>query len=344
MSSDLTNQQTADHELPETFDESPSVFDWYSDGAVSMLGSMLVHLTVLLFLACVVLGQEKRDKQMSLMVSLHDSDGDGPPDHLSIFEIGPPGDSPDFGDDSALGALDDSDTQEALAEGLTTLVTNVQSPLSTSPAPASSLTPQSLGTGTGGGGSGGGAGGLAKLRGATFMGASAKGNRFVFVVDSSRSMYGPRWQFAIEKLLESLSRLEEGQEFYVMCFDAETKFMFNVRPGRKQKFQTADSGSILRVKRWLGSVQLGGATQPAEALCFALEMEPDAIFLLSDGELQDNTLRILNAVNGKSSSSKTPIHTIHLFSEQGRETLRQIAAENNGSFTPITPPAGVPLF
>lgn len=343
MPSDQPDRHDANQQPPELPDESTGGwFDWCSDGAVSMLGSMLVHLVVLLLLACVVLGQEKRTRHVSLMVSLHDSDGFGAPDHLSLFEIAPPGDSPDVGESAPLGPVDDMQTEQALAQGLTTLVTNVQSPLDGSF--AASLTPQSLGSGSGGGGTGGGAGGLGKLRGASFMGASAKGNRFVFVVDSSRSMFGPRWQFACDKLIESLSRLEDGQEYYVMCFDAETKFMFNASPGRKARFQQADSTSVRRVKRWLAGIQLGRATMPAEALCFALEMEPDAIFLLSDGELQDNTLRVLGVVNGKSSDTKTPIHTIHLFSEQGRETLRQIAAENNGSFTPISPPPGVPLF
>ncbi|QDV27755.1 vWA domain-containing protein [Aureliella helgolandensis] len=172
-------------------------------------------------------------------------------------------------------------------------------------------------------------------RGASFFGAKAYGDRFVFVLDSSHSMKGDRWLYACNQLIDSLNGLSSGQEFFVLCFDAETTFLFNQQPARS-KYYRADRETVARVKRWLRSRTLGRATMPAEALQYALTFSPDAIFLLSDGELQDDTLSRLKRLNGFSSSRRQiPIHTVHLFSAKGRGTLRRIARENSGSFTPV---------
>ena len=174
-----------------------------------------------------------------------------------------------------------------------------------------------------------------KKRGASFFGAYAEGNRFIYVLDSSRSMQGERWQYACQQLLDSLGGLKKGQQFYVICFDAETTFLFNKPPQRARYFE-ADNDTIERVRNWLRSRTLGSATMPATALQYALKFDPDAVFLLSDGELQDNSLFMLRMINNTTySERRIPIHTVHLFSDLGRMTLKQIAKENGGTFTPV---------
>ncbi len=172
-------------------------------------------------------------------------------------------------------------------------------------------------------------------RGASFFGSYAHGDRFVFVLDSSRSMKGDRWTYACNQLIDSLNALKPGQEFFVICFDMETSFLFNAKPDRIT-FSVIDDMVVSRVRNWLRSRTLGRATMPAEALRYALDLNPDAVFLLSDGELQDDSLLMLRLLNGSHGSSRQiPIHTINLFSQEGRFTLQQIALENGGSFTPI---------
>ncbi len=175
-----------------------------------------------------------------------------------------------------------------------------------------------------------------KKRGAAFFGAYAEGKRFVFVLDSSRSMLqDDRWTYACNQLIDSLNGLSPEQEFYIICFDVNTSYLFNIPPSRA-KFFTADDNTLVRVKRWLRSQELGRATMPAEALQNALSLQPDAIFLLSDGELQDNSIGMLRMVNGLSTIYRQiPVHTVHLFSIEGRETLSLIARENSGTFTPV---------
>ena len=71
------------------------------------------------------------------------------------------------------------------------------------------------------------------------------------------------------------------------------------------------------------------------------DLKPDAIFLLSDGEIRDNTLSELQIYNheiddqGKN-RTLIPIHTVLLHSNVGFMTLKLIADENDGVFTPVT--------
>ena len=77
---------------------------------------------------------------------------------------------------------------------------------------------------------------------------------------------------------------------------------------------------------------------PAEALLFAIGMRPDAVFLLSDGELRDNSLLMLREMRRFAVAPMPPIHSIHLFSPKGRATLELIAQESGGTFTHVGEP------
>lgn len=175
---------------------------------------------------------------------------------------------------------------------------------------------------------------LAKL-GANFFGSYAQGQKFLFVLDSSKSMTGDRWLYACQELMDSVARLQPHQTFFVICFDDKTTCMFNT-PATRVKYFNNDEDTRGRLKRWLSTRRLGPGTYPAMAMIMALKMNPDAIFLLSDGELRDDTLFRLREVNGFSTERRqVPVHTIHLMSQEGRATLQLIATENSGTFTPV---------
>lgn len=185
------------------------------------------------------------------------------------------------------------------------------------------------------GGGGGGVGEELKNLGANFFGSYAVGEKFVFVLDSSTSMTGERWIYACQELMDSVSRLEPNQKFFVICFDFKTTCMFNT-PVARLKYHENTPEIRARLKRWLATHKLGPRTFPAEAVTMALAMHPDAIFMLSDGEIKDDTIAVLRNINGFSSERRqVPIHTVHLMSMEGRESLQVIATENAGTFTPI---------
>ena len=176
---------------------------------------------------------------------------------------------------------------------------------------------------------------------ASFFGAHAEGNRFVFVIDSSRSMLGPRWEALCKELMRAIKSLSPDQEFFVISFDSLAHPMFGVAPP-KGKFLTAVDKNFERIHNWLRSIRHGSNTYPASAVGIAIKLEPDAIFLLSDGEISDSTiedLRIWNRKQNEEDEEVTliPIHTVLLHSQVGFVALETIARENGGTFTPVQP-------
>lgn len=175
---------------------------------------------------------------------------------------------------------------------------------------------------------------------ATFFGAEAVGNRFVFVIDSSRSMEGPRWKALCRELIRSIRSLSPDQKFFIIGFDSGEHPMFDLVPN-KGAFLSPSPESLAKVAYWLESFQHGNATLPSKSMGIAMRLEPDAIFLLSDGEIADNTVNDLRIWNHKKGPGKriktiTPIHTVLLHSDIGFATLQTIAAENSGTFTPVS--------
>ncbi len=193
-----------------------------------------------------------------------------------------------------------------------------------------------------GDGGGGGLHELAELSGsksASFFGLSAKGKRFVFVIDSSTSMWGPRWIDVRKELIRSVRKLEKDQYFFVICFDTTSTSMFG-EEGQQNDFANAEEGNFRKLEYWLSQHTLGPGTKASLSLVEALRLKPDAIFLLTDGEFQDNVLQTLRTGNrNKNKKRKITVNTIGFHSEVGAPVLSQIASENYGQFRYVPPPA-----
>ncbi len=307
---------SANHEELHSSEPLAKPIGHIAGNTVAFLSSLVFHVSLMLLLACWVYSAGKPSRGLLLNANIGQSDSVAL-DMVQTFEIEPQQNlpqqqtsSPEFSMKIEVDHLLEPPTDVAGPTLSTTLASISVGDVS------DNLNLQGRG------------------RGASFFGSYAHGDRFVYVLDSSRSMKGDRWTYACNQLIDSLNGLKPGQEFFVICFDMETTFLFNSKPDRI-RFSTMDTAVVPRVRNWLKSRTLGRATMPAEALHFALSMNPDAIFLLSDGELQDESLLMLRMLNGKQMSRQIPIHTVHLFSEEGRFTLQQIARENGGSFTPV---------
>ena len=177
--------------------------------------------------------------------------------------------------------------------------------------------------------------------GAEFFGVRATGNEFVFIVDCSRSMTGQKWNDATAELLAALERLGDDKSFYVIFFDGESHPMFGA-DSREPGLVPATVENLQRFHRWLATVQLGFHTRPAGAVSTALTLEPDAIYLLSDGEFEDQTAALLRDKNlVRVKRQKVPqviVHTIGFHSRHGQKVLERIAKENGGRYNFIANP------
>jgi von Willebrand factor type A domain len=186
-----------------------------------------------------------------------------------------------------------------------------------------------IGDGGSGGGSGGGTGtGTGPGIGAGFFGTTGAGKSFVYVVDMSGSMTGRRFDRAKAELVKSINKLNAEQKFYIYFFNDRTFPLFEPKPAKDMV--PANSTNKERARRWIGLRHAESTTNPNYALQQALEMRPEVIFLLTDGELDDpDAVRYMIR---KYNKTKVVIHTIAFENEDGGLTLEAIAQENDGIY------------
>lgn len=185
-----------------------------------------------------------------------------------------------------------------------------------------------MGTGSGGGpGDGQGSGRGPGLSGA-FFGTQTEGRTFVYVIDMSGSMAGRRFDRAKSEIVRSITKLKPEQSFYVYFFNDRTIPLFEPHPAKGMLPATA--ANKMRARRWIMMRSPSSTTNPTFAMQMALEMKPDVIFLLTDGELDSPDL-VRNLIR-ENNKSNTQVHTIAFENEDGARTLEAIANENNGTF------------
>ncbi|XZE46359.1 VWA domain-containing protein [Pirellulaceae bacterium SH467] len=300
----------------------PSLASW-----ISFLVSFLVHLTACLALAVLLIGGQGNSGN-DIVISMSSS-SDSETESLALLEL-----------DSVQPELTE-EINEPVEITTPTLDVDVQVEIDASQVVASDLSAVRQASGVRAGVQDAEEEASQKTEGqskAQFFGAEASGNRFVFVIDSSGSMRGPRWEALCVELERALKSLSTDQEFFVISFDSMPHPMFD-QPPPQGKFLTAVPRSVRRVRNWLRSLNLGSNTYPASSLAMALSLQPDAIFLLSDGEIMDNTVNELRTYNRVRSEKgyevAVPIHTVLLHSVVGFQTLERIAEENDGTFTPV---------
>ena len=177
-----------------------------------------------------------------------------------------------------------------------------------------------------------------------FFGVGTGGNYFCYVVDRSGSMRGGAWDSAKAELMRSLKSLKATQKFYIIFFADEFEAL--PEPGSDQPATTglyATPENVDHARRWIQSVELNRGGPPNEALAWAIDREPDAIYLLTDGVTKVDVCgflrkqnRIEDIVSGP--QVRVPIHAIAYFSLDGQQLMRQLAKENQGQFIYVPKP------
>ena len=199
--------------------------------------------------------------------------------------------------------LTDGDLTEGIGEGI-------------SAAEVSALDSGGFGGGTGqGDGTGSG-----------FFGVNVRGERFVYVVDGSRSMNHPHDSLAKTRfrrlkieLVRSISRLQPDQQFYIIFFNE-----FALRMP-SPTMQYATPASQMRYLKWMTGVRADGDTDPRMALAAALRLRPDTIYFLTDGSFPAKVEKDLRRMN----AGRVTIHT-YAFGNRAAEDLLKAIAQNNG--------------
>ena len=175
------------------------------------------------------------------------------------------------------------------------------------------------GTGTGGGAD----------AGKGFFGMKPEVNSTVFVVDCSGSMnlqHPSAWKTRFRRLkvelLRSISGMRPEQRFYII--------FFNDGPIRMPAptLQAAVPRNKRRFLEWMAKQKAVGQTDPRGAMKYALALQPDVIYFLTDGAFAFKMKRDLLNIR----QSRVAIHTFAFSNRTGEDVMKQIAKQNGGKY------------
>ncbi len=170
----------------------------------------------------------------------------------------------------------------------------------------------------------------------TFFGVEGEGNSFVYVLDRSASMGsagGVPLRAAKAQLKASLGALQEVNLFYIIFYN-DVPRLFRV-PSNRQGLVFANSRNKVLAMRFIDSITAEGATEHRDALVKALNLQPDVIFFLTDGD--DPPLRPadLADIRRRAAAAGTTIHVIQFGQGpllRSESFLTQLARQNRGTF------------
>ena len=165
--------------------------------------------------------------------------------------------------------------------------------------------------------------GAAKGGTTSFFGLKARGSKFIYVVDCSGSMNGRKLLAAKAELYRSINAYKVSMKFYIFFYNSKPIAM----PGG-ELVSAADSNKR-KAFNWVEHISAGGGTNPAPAILAALELKPDAIWLLSDGLFSQQACEVIQQANAK---SRSQIHTIAFHDNNGEAQLKRIAQDNRGKY------------
>jgi hypothetical protein len=164
--------------------------------------------------------------------------------------------------------------------------------------------------------------------GSQFFELATAGTKFVYVLDGSGSMTEPhseartRLDRVKQELRTSIGGMPEEMEFFVIFFNRIAV------PMPAEKLQPATLGNKRKYLEWCWKVKGGGGTDPGDALKKALELNPDVIYLLTDGVFKDDAVRDVTKLNTRGVS----IHTFCFGDATGERVLKEIARKNGGTY------------
>jgi len=166
-----------------------------------------------------------------------------------------------------------------------------------------------------------------------FGGPPSVGRSFVFVLDRSKSMGGNGLNAlaaAGKELTTALTRLEPVHRFTVIAYHQRLAFL----DGRKLLPATSSNQQL--VEPFLNGLTAFGQTEHDVALLGALRLQPDVIYLFTDGGVPHLTEPELNEIRRAANEQHTTIHCIQFgFGPLKEENgfLERLAVACSGGFT-----------
>ena len=135
---------------------------------------------------------------------------------------------------------------------------------------------------------------------------------------------------AKKELLTSIDGLTESQQFYIIFYNEQQK-LFQIDPTGRRLIFANDTNKRL-ARQFVDGIGAGGGTRHYDALAMALRLQPDVVFMLTDGDpiddLTADELARLERLNGG-----TVINVIQISepSEKHENLLVKLAEHSRGT-------------
>jgi hypothetical protein len=168
----------------------------------------------------------------------------------------------------------------------------------------------------------------------SFFGIEAAGRRFVYVLDRSGSMGEPGnkpLRAAKDELVKSLDRLGGLHQFVLIFYNQEPSVFAGDAPGR---LPFATDIEKAQARNFVEAISAQGGTNHYQALAKAVKLNPDVIFLLTDGEQKDDLTADELADLRRMNRSVARIYVVQFASSPyASNALVRLAQENRGQHT-----------
>ncbi|HUU91353.1 MAG TPA: VWA domain-containing protein [Phycisphaerae bacterium] len=150
-----------------------------------------------------------------------------------------------------------------------------------------------------------------------------RAKKIVFVMDGSGSMTCPIECVQFE-LKRCIGELGEDTQFHVVFYSSAPPVEMPTR-----RLVRATQRNKALAGEFIDAIVPQGEADPAESIKRALALEPDCIYLLTDGEFDR---AIIDLVKRNNPGGKVTVHTIGYLYRIGQPVLKKIAAQNNGNY------------
>lgn len=167
----------------------------------------------------------------------------------------------------------------------------------------------------------------------TYYGIPIYAKKVIFVIDTSGSMAGPRIMHARAELIKAIDNLPSTTTFNIVSFNS------NLATWNKQPV-IASAENKTKATKWVKNLQPGGSTFTYDALKTTMDQQPEAMYVLTDGEPTGGAIvepnAILDAIKQTNKYRRTTIHVIGVSPgpEEGvfSQFMKKLAAQNYGQY------------
>jgi hypothetical protein len=167
----------------------------------------------------------------------------------------------------------------------------------------------------------------------TFMNIVGQGKSFVYVIDTSSSMDGPRLRMARSQLKASLRLLQPNQQFAVILY-SEYRERLKLRRQAEQPLYFATEVNKQLAAQEIDRIASDHGTDHKPALLEAFSLKPDVVYFLTDGDepaLTEADLRDIRHVAGA-----ITVHVIRFgngaYTDRSITWLQKLAAQCQGEY------------